>query len=511
MSEYPALDVKSPDVGATLGTIFGLKSKQIGIEQQRQALQGQAAQVQQEQQDASQRQAVGKFYNSFKPDEHVGSDGTLDLDSALQDKNLDAAGDAKPAVIESLMNIKKSQLGNKQVLANLNKGLVDQFGTTIGSLANDPDVQNDSPNGRAKVDSAIQNFGQLSPDAARVAQIYGPVTTHAPQGKLGKAVGAIQLQAQSASEQQAQQNPQTRTQDQGDVLQNQNVDKATGAVTNVGQPVRKGIPPGYTVINGQVVRADNAGLSLPNSRSAPGAAPPAETPGTGPKLEGMKPPPLNANPGDVARYNNTMDENRKHIADVSAGANDLQNGVGPTRYRNDQIQDILNSQTYSATGPGAAQLNWIASKLPGSSGDAFQKINHYLAQNSAAIAQKMGVPHTNEGAEQASSAAGSSSQNRGALLEVTKVNDAMNTALDMYNRGLAKVSKNGADPSKVSAYRQAFGQNFDMNALRYDDALRRGDKPEIDGIVKQLGPTGLKALGQKRKILHSLSDTGDLP
>ena len=220
---------------------------------------------------------------------------------------------------------------------------------------------------------------------------------------------------------------------------------------------------------------------------------------------------MNANPGDVARYNATMEEARTHVQGVSAAANDLQNGVGPTRYRNDQIQDILNSKTFSPTGPGAAQLNWISSKIPGESGDAFQKIGHYLAQNSAAIAQKMGVPGTNMGAEQAAAASGNTSQNRGALLEITKVNDAMNTGLDMYNRGLAKVSANGADPSKVNAYRQAFGQNFDMNVLRYDDALRRGDKGEIDRIAKEQGPAGMKAMGQSRKVLHSLADTGDLP
>ena len=236
------------------------------------------------------------------------------------------------------------------------------------------------------------------------------------------------------------------------------------------------------------------------------------------KLQGIPRPEANAPASDQQRFTAQMEQGRQHSTDVSAAANDVQNGVGPTRYRNDQIQDVLNSKTFSPTGPGAEQLNWIASRIPGESGDAFQKINHYLAQNSAAIATKMGVPSTNAGAAQAGAAAGNTSQNRGALLEVTKVNDAMNTALDLYNRGLAKATNNGSDPSKVAAFRQAFGQNFDMNTLRYDDALRRGDKAEIDKIAAGYGPAGsqqrqagLQAMGQKRKILHALSDTGDLP
>jgi hypothetical protein len=243
MSEYPALDIKSPDIGATMGTIFGLKSKQLGLEQQRQALQGQAAQVQQEQQTAQQRQAVGQFYNQFKPADHIGTDGTLDLDSALQDKNLDAAGDAKPAVIQSLLDVKKSQLAAKTQLANLNQGLVTQFGTTVGSLRTDPDVQNDTANGRAKVDSAISTFGQQSPDAARIAQLYGPSIQHVPRGQLGQSMKAIQLQAQSASEQQNQQNPQGGMVDTGPSIQPTNRNVQTGIVTAAGAPIQKGLAP----------------------------------------------------------------------------------------------------------------------------------------------------------------------------------------------------------------------------------------------------------------------------
>jgi hypothetical protein len=278
---------------------------------------------------------------------------------------------------------------------------------------------------------------------------------------------------------------------------------AGGQIKLAGPPIAKTTAPAVTQLPSGSLAAVGGQYGVPA-----GAAP---APAQQSKLPPIQRPAPNAPTSDQQRYTATMEAGRQHYSDVSAAANDLQNGVGPTRYRNDQIQDILNSKTFSPTGPGAAQLNWISSKIPGQSGDAFQKIGHYLAQNSAAIAQKMGVPGTNMGAEQAAAASGSTSQNKGALLEITKVNDAMNTALDMYNRGLAKVSSNGADPSKVAAYRQAFGQNFDMNVLRYDDALRRNDKPEIDRIVKDEGPAGMKGMAQSRKVLHSLADTGDLP
>jgi hypothetical protein len=170
--------------------------------------------------------------------------------------------------------------------------------------------------------------------------------------------------------------------------------------------------------------------------------------------------------------------------------------------------DTGNAQT----GPQKELLNHIESSLTGgNSGTPYQTIGHYLAQNTAAIAGKMGVPNTNMGSETAAAAAGNVKQNPDAIREITKVNDGINTAFDLYNKGLAKATNNGSSTDKVPAFRQAFGQNFDMNLFRYEDAVRNGDKAEADRIEKQLGPKGMQILGQKRKIIMSLANTGDLP
>jgi hypothetical protein len=147
----------------------------------------------------------------------------------------------------------------------------------------------------------------------------------------------------------------------------------------------------------------------------------------------------------------------------------------------------------------------------GNSGTPYQTIGHYLAQNSAAIASKMGVPNTNMGSETAAAAAGNVRQNPDAIREITKVNDAINTAFDSYNKGLAKATQNGSTTDKVPAFRQAFGQNFDMNLFRYEDAVRNKDRAEIDKITQQLGPKGMQQLGQKMRTIRSLANTGDLP
>jgi uncharacterized phage infection (PIP) family protein YhgE len=123
----------------------------------------------------------------------------------------------------------------------------------------------------------------------------------------------------------------------------------------------------------------------------------------------------------------------------------------------------------------------------------------------------MGVPHTNLGAETAAAAAGSIERNPGALREITRTNDALNTAMDLYNRGLAKVTNNGSDMTRVNSYKQAFGQNMDVNAIRWADAHRRNDTEEIEQLQKKFGTNGVAGFTQKLNILKSLAAKGDLP
>ena len=181
------------------------------------------------------------------------------------------------------------------------------------------------------------------------------------------------------------------------------------------------------------------------------------------KLQPLQRPGLNAPAADIANYNARIKQAGDEQQAVSNAANDPQNGVQVSRYRNSQILDLTK---IAPTGPGKDIWNHVASQFKGEGADAFQKIGHYLAQNSAAMAGKMGVPNTNMGQETAAAAAGNTSQNPEAIKEITKVNDALNTGFDLYNRGLAKVTNNGSDLSKVPAYKQAFGSSLDVNALR---------------------------------------------
>jgi hypothetical protein len=302
----------------------------------------------------------------------------------------------------------------------------------------------------------------------------------------------------------------------GGIAAPQQADINTGAVTQQGTraPALQG--GAFTPASQQINQAPPAVTTLPSGslgvvggvNGVPGGAPGATAPAPPSKLQPMTRPAPNAPAADQANYQRMIQGAGEEQRAVSQAANDPTNGVQATRFRNQQILDLI---PHATTGPGTKILNTLASRLPGASGDAYQDLEHYTAQNSAALAKQMGVPGTNLGAETAAAAAGNVERNPGALKEITKTNDALNTAFDLYNRGLAKVTNNGSDLSRAASYKQAFGQNLDINAVRWADAHRRGDAEEIQQLQKKLGPQGIADATQKLNTLKSLAVNGDLP
>lgn len=249
MADFPApvgTMVKAPDPMQGINTMSGI----LGLQQQRQNLATGALKQQSQALETGQQQSVQNFFSTWDPSQHVAPDGTPDLESAFQSKEFKAAGNAKPAIMQAMLDMKNKQYSNIQALSGINKDLTQQFTTGMGSLAKDDDVLEDKTDpttgvspGRAKVNQFIGNFSKLSPDAARVAQIYGPIVEHAPPGKLSHGVSVMQMQGQSASEQQAQQNPVPGSFDTGSQILPVTTNRATGIPQPTGQVIKKTLGP----------------------------------------------------------------------------------------------------------------------------------------------------------------------------------------------------------------------------------------------------------------------------
>lgn len=504
----------SPTQGlSSLNSILGIRQAQQNLQTGAIAQQTALAQQQQQQQTTQQRQAAANFFQNYDVASHIGPDGTLDLDQALTNPALKATGDAYPAIAKSIIDMKNAQLDAKSKLASLDSGVRQNFYQNVGGLSNDPDVKAGNQQGVGKVLDAIDRFGKSGgPDAARVADTYRPLVQNIAQagqsGKLPEVLSNWQLQALDAGKQREQTYGTPTTINTGAAITGavQAPPSAGGGLSPAGPSIATQTPPANMYgPGGSILHVPGGGAGLPSTAGGGGAAPASAPTG---KLIALPRPGLNAPKADQDAYNAQIAAATQEVTGARNAANDPMNGVQSTRFRNQQILDLI---PHADTGPGLRVLNTIASRLPGSSGDAYQDLEHYTAQNSAALAQKMGVPHTNLGAETAGAAAGNVERNPGALAEITKTNDALNTAFDLYNRGLQRVTNNGGDMTKVNAYKQAFGNSLDVNAVRYADAYRRGDKAEIADLTKKLGPKGIAAAQQNLKVLKSLAGTGDLP
>ena len=489
-----AQNVQPPNVQQGVQTLSGL----LGLQQQRQQLQLQQQDLQRSQVQTQQDLGVNQFFSNWDPGAHHGDDGTLDLDSAHQsDAYQQLPGVARIAVDAKLNALKGQQLQNKQQLSTLNGQVVGQFGQLAQALSTNKDP--------GEIQNQLTAFAKQGPDQARIAQIYGPMLQKVPPQNMGVALKTMAAQAQDVSAQQAQTNPAQVAVNTGGATQLYNVNKATGiqpgqqpaaAVPNTLPPqifTPSSTAPSSVVGGGYGTRP----VTVPSAPNAPPAG----------KLQPLQPP----NPNDPAAYKNYQTQIQaagEEYQGVSKAANDPFNGIQPTRFRNQQILDL---SPHADTGPGLHMLNLLASRIPGESGDAYQVLEHYTAQNSAAMASTMGVPNTNLGQQTGAAAAGNVERNPKALQEIVKTNDALNTAFSLYNRGLAAVTNNGADMSRVPAFKQAFGQNLDVNALRWADANRRKDEDDIKAMRQKFGDAGIAELQQKLNTLKSLSTAGDLP
>jgi hypothetical protein len=450
--------IQPPDPNRGISTLSGI----LGLKQQQQGLQIGQQQLQQEQLKTAQQQGVQNFFQTWDPSEHVADDGSTDLDSALQSKEFKSAGNAKPGIMQALLDIKNKQLGNKQALSSLNKDLVTQFGTGMGALAKDDDVVEDKTDpqtgvntGRAKVDQFLTNFSKLSPDAARVAQIYGPITQHAPPGKLSKGVAAMQLQAQSASEQQSAQFPRPGAIDTGSQILPTTTQPSTGIQTPTGQAFNKQQVV-TTPAGPQAVATPARGTITPlTTAAAPGQAP-------GPEL--------NVTTAQAATQNIAAQGVANRVSQAQAAANNTtqaQDALNRTRA-------ILDKPDAINTGAGFEWKKSVRNVLAsagidtGGADDANTLVKN-LARYEASRATQAGLGGTDAARELAHNGSPNAQLSTEALKGVVTQSLATEKALAAYaniqskTKDAGQLAKNEADfrsiPHLIEGYEYLLARN----------------------------------------------------
>ena len=405
----PVAQNVNPQAGLdSLSKLMQLRNMSLQQQSLQQGLQGQAAQVQQQQQDAAQRAGLASFFKNFDPIEHMGDDGTLNLNSVFSDPKLRAAaGDQFPAVMDAMLKIKSGQLTNKQALVNLSGSTRNQFLGIVGAARTDPDVIKDDVGpsgtvqdgpGRQKLGAAIDQFSAEGPDQARIANTWRPMLEHTPAGKLVQSVSSLQLMAQSAEQQSQMQAPAYAS--NGYSMTNTNPQSAGGDLAS-NPDIRMGAPPGYVsnplthdiqvqpgIPGGRAggSQAPGTTASTPASRGGSGSAPPSTQGQPASQPHGL----FGLHPGDLGVTDQNIQQQR----------------VNRTAAADAQTQlDILNRIASIAedksvyTGKGSDSVAAIATALgqiPGFEKAAkysnnFNELAKFMAQNAARMGGAMGL------------------------------------------------------------------------------------------------------------------------
>jgi hypothetical protein len=505
----------------TLSQLLDFQSKKIGIQRQQQELQtgqyqqqGAQAEAQGAQQAMQERQLLQQAMKTQKATD-TGESLLADAPDPITgkpeiDPNKFAAYATRAlpltgaGIAQSVLKTSADKVGLAKSVLGLNEDTQDRISGILRSHIGDP--KSTSAQISKEIDVALG--GVNTPEAKAASQYTQSLLKHmdvaqTPQAK-DDMLNHLSLGYDPANAVRLLRSPQYAMQQglKGPYVAQVNA-SAAQPVGRVSGDLEQGIAPVIANLPSGSLGAVGGPFGTPGSGAPPTSqAPPG-------KLQPIARPAPNAPAADQANYKARIEAAGQEQQAVAQAANDPLNGVQSTRFRNQQILDLI---PHAQTGPGLKMMNTLASRLPiKGSGDAYQDIEHYTAQNSAALAKLMGVPGTNLGAETAAAAAGSVEKNPGALAEITKTNDALNTAFDLYNRGLAKVTNNGSDLSRAAAYKQAFGQNLDVNAIRWADAHRRKDADEINTLQGKAGSAGIADYAKKLQVLKSLATTGDLP
>jgi hypothetical protein len=380
----------------TIQTISGL----YGIKQQQAALGTAQAQEAQQQQTTQQRQGQRSFWTNFDPTQYIGSDGTIDMNKVVENPALRAAaGDDFPAIMQSIASIKSTQLTNMQSLVNLDQSTREQLQQQLGPLWQNKDVQADNPAGRALVAQTLDQFGSLSPEAARVEQTYAPMVEHAPPGRLAEGIKTLQMQAMAAGNQANAAQPQYFNTGPTAVQTNP---YASTSKQNIGMK----IPPGFSTVtdaagNTYAVNAQNPSQTMLVWKAGQGGVNPylpKGSTGNNPPQSTTPTTPQASNPNKPLAMGQIQNEQNQ----ASTDQKDWASSVTPV-YEAAQTKNVLHTisdlANQTITGPGSKYLadaeTVLSQYVPGMEGAADdatkrQLLGKYVEQLAMRVTQANG-------------------------------------------------------------------------------------------------------------------------
>ena len=468
----------------------------LGLQQQKQALQtGQYAQETAQAGAATNQMVLGERQRVASYLSNPANKGKKAEDMADDLRSI--APTTAPEYIKKIQDNENGQIGIDQNLSTLSKDYKEQLnnvlGSRVGSSASNSDIEEDihqavlqNPKLAGTAYFMSKNIDNL-PDPTKPPQGMTPQDAQQQRDKL---LAAAQYKVSGKSPLAA------GVRDQGTSATPIATNQITGSQTTTGPSYDK------TTIGqtgtGQAALVGPKGVSVLPDRTPP-VAPPVNA---SPRTAQDDAPGPNAPKAVQENYQAASQAAQKHVEDVRKADEGYGNNVSVAN-------TIRHLAPNADTGPGRQTLNNALAGLGVQAGSNNQELGAFLDRQAAGLRSQMGLPATNEGAEQSKSIAGNTGYALPALMDKNDYTQSLVEGAHQYRHGLDRVAgfSGQASPKAVNEFKSAWADNFDPNVYKADLAKKQG---KLSEFVNSLDPKEAATLAQKRKNLQSLSN-GQIP
>jgi hypothetical protein len=164
----------------------------------------------------------------------------------------------------------------------------------------------------------------------------------------------------------------------------------------------------------------------------------------------------------------------------------------------DNVISGIGAQTIANLTGGYAAFN--ATRFGRENATNLQQLGHYMALQTASLANSSGLGGTDAARSLAGQMAGTTEWTPEAIKSTARVNRALSGATGFFNEGVNNaVTQNNNNPFAARDFQNKWSQIADVNALRLMDLMKNNDTAGMASLIKEFG--GPKEAKEKLNIL----------
>ena len=199
-------------------------------------------------------------------------------------------------------------------------------------------------------------------------------------------------------------------------------------------------------------------------------------------------------------------ETWKAVNDLRNGASNAAQQVPNQLFNSNQIIKLADDVVAGKGAQTCANLTGGYAMIPWGGNDAtnLNQLGHYMALQTASLANSAGLGGTDAGRAIAGEMAGNIEWTGPAIKQTARVNRALATGTELFNRGIQNSFDKTKDPFSARAFQNKWSQTLGedgIQAIQLYDLMKNGDEAGVRDFVLPLGgPNSKKVQALKSKI-----------